>query len=91
MTSTDPIARIADEVMRGVVRSGAIRNTGGPDDNVAAAVAIMRAEIKALIAGDAYADAREAILAGTLHEGYVLGLVIANCVARIHEDGAAAR
>jgi hypothetical protein len=87
MISTDPIARIADTVMRGVVRSGVIRNTGGKDDNVAAAVAIIRAEIKALINGDAYANAREAILTGGIHEGYVLGLVIANCIERILDAG----
>jgi hypothetical protein len=88
MIHTESIDRIADEVMKGVVRAGVIRNTSGADDNVAQAVAIMRAEIKALIAGDTYADAREAIRNGALHEGYVIGLVIANCIDRIVESGA---
>ncbi|MFQ5622438.1 MAG: hypothetical protein ACE5FS_03480 [Paracoccaceae bacterium] len=83
MTDPHPIDRIADAVMRGVIRTGAIRNTGGPNDNVAAAVAIMREEIKSFVAGPDYAGARDAVLTGALHEGYVLGLVIARCVARL--------
>ena len=82
-TPKDPIAALADNVMRGVVSAGVIRNTGGDDDNVAAAVEIMRDEIKAFIAGDRYADERECLRNGSLHEGYVLGAIVANCVSRI--------
>jgi hypothetical protein len=71
---------LCDAVMRGVVASGVL---AGRDDRVGPAVGIMRDEIKALLTADRYADARGAVLGRSIHDGYVLGLVVANCVSRI--------
>ena len=80
MTTTD-ITSITDRTMRGVVDSGIIT-----EDNMGLAVTVIRAEIKALLFGDEYADKREAVLHNTIHEAYVIGLVIANCITKIGDS-----
>jgi hypothetical protein len=79
---------LCNAVMRGVVATGVMRDR---EDRIAPAVTIMREELKALLAvgGDdqaaRYADARDAVMRGAIHDGYVIGLVVANCVERIAE------
>lgn len=75
---TDPIKRLADAVMRGVVNSGAIF-----ESDVDVAVKIMRAELKEFVCGPKYADSRECLKAGTLSEAYVLAGLVADCVLQI--------
>ena len=82
------IQPLCDAVMRGVVATGVMDHR---EDRIPAAVTIMREEVKALLAvgGDdqaaRYADARDAVLRGAIHDRYVIGLVIANCIERIAE------
>ncbi len=76
----DPIQQMCKAVMRGVVTSGVVN-----ESNIDRAVEVMRAEIKSLLTGDEYASERSAVLAGTVHEGYVLASVVASCVTKIAE------
>lgn len=69
---------IAIAVMRGVVASGVVT-----DANMEKALEVMRAELKEFLVGETYADARACVLNKSLNERYVLGLVIAECVAKI--------
>ncbi len=77
------VSALCNTVMRGVVDTGVVTHA-----NLDAAVEIIRAEVKALIlperdsAGE-YTDARAAVLAGTIHDGWVVRLVVVNCAAKI--------
>jgi hypothetical protein len=80
------VTRLCDAVMRGVANAvrGKIAN---PD--YARITEIMRDEVKGFILADSprgaeYESAREATLTG-MHPGYVVGLIVANSVARILE------
>jgi hypothetical protein len=77
---TDSVTPLAQTVMRGVAASGVVTPA-----RLDGAVEVMRNELKELLMGERYADARDCILRGSLHQNYVLGLVIAECVARIAE------
>ncbi len=81
-TSDTAITPLCDAVMRGVARANVVT-----EDNVGHAVAIMREEIKALIAGDKYADERDCVVRGSVHGSYVIASVIAECVRRILDHG----
>ena len=81
-TTDIAIAFICDAVMRGVARANVVT-----EDDIGRAVAIMREEIKALIAGDEYADERDCVARGSVHNGYVIGSVVAECVRRIVDEG----
>lgn len=92
MATNDPIQKLADATMRAVARSGVIRCTRGADDNVDLAVRVMRQELKALVVPTEdddgyYADARQAVLNGSVNERYVVGLVALRCVERIQAEG----
>ena len=71
---------LADAVMRGVSASGAVTV-----DNIDCAVQVMRTELRALLTGEYYADARQSILDRSLSQQTVIALVIVNCVAKIGE------
>lgn len=71
---------ICNAVMRGVVAAGVVT-----DANMTAAIAIMRAEVKALLFGPGYADERAAVLARSVNEAYVVASVVASCVLKIRE------
>ena len=75
------VTTLCNAVMRGVA-SGISGKREIADYNQATEV--MRAEIKALLTGDEYKDARECVLNGTMHERYVIGLVVANCISKIN-------
>ena len=81
MTMTSSIQGIADTVMQGVVRSGVVTHSNAPR-----ACEIMRAEIKAMLTGDSYADERACVLEGTVSERFVIARVIVECVDKITED-----
>lgn len=74
---------LCNAVMRGVVASGAL--DGSRLDNAALdrAIAIMRAEINALLFGDKYADERDCILRGSVSQSVVVMSVVASCVNKI--------
>jgi len=78
MTRDTTITAVCDVVMRGLARANVVT-----EHNVDRAVAIMREEIKALIAGEKYAAERDCIVRGAVHDGYVLAGVVAECVRRI--------
>ena len=82
MTSTSPLDRLCHDVMTGVVKSGIVTEA-----NMDRAITVMRAEIKAFLTGDDYADERDTVLNGSVHPGYVMASVVASCVNKI---GAAA-
>lgn len=78
MTQTDAnISKLCDAVMRGF--AAALNYKVADIDR---AIAIMRAETKALFFKERYKDAREAVMLGSLNERYVVGLVVAECVAQ---------
>ncbi len=81
-TTDTAITFICDAVTRGVARANVVT-----EDNIGRAVAIMREEIKALIAGDRYADERDCVTRGSVHSGYVIASVVAECVRRIVDEG----
>ncbi len=81
-TTDVAIASVCDAVIRGVAGANVVT-----EDDVGRAVAIMREEIKALIAGDEYADERDCVVRGSVHDGYVIGSVVAECVRRIVAEG----
>lgn len=74
----DPIANLADTLMRSVVNSGCIRSA---DQDAAIAVKIMREELKAFIAGDKYADERAIIQTGGHHIAFAS--LTTECIKRI--------
>lgn len=69
---------LCDAVMRGVVASGVVTEA-----NIGRAVEVMRAEVKALLTGDEYANERAVVMAGTMPESVVLTSVVASCVLKI--------
>jgi hypothetical protein len=72
--------------MRGVVMGSDVLPTDASDEQIDAALVIMRAEVKALLRGEGeYAGARESVASGSLHSGYAVALVIANCIAKIRD------
>jgi len=77
---SDPIANLATALMRAVVASGAVRNDPG-NDNTAAAIRIMREELKAFIADTKYANERSIVETG----GHQLAFasLAAECVRRL--------
>lgn len=83
------ITRFADALMRAVINSAPTLVSA----NVDAAVRILREEAKALIipgedSDGRYAEARESVLAGSIHEGYVLSLVAATVIERLAAEAA---
>lgn len=42
---------------------------------------VMKARMRAFLFGDEYADARECLVLGSLHQGYVMGLLVADTVS----------
>lgn len=77
MTDFD-IQPLANALMRAVVATGAVTR-----DNLDAAVAAMRDELKAFFYGDRYADARDCLQRRAVHQGYVIGLIAGNVVGRL--------
>ena len=77
-TNADPIARLANTLMRAVVNSGAIRSA---DQDAGIAIKIMREELKAFIADEKYADERAIIATGAEHLAFAS--LTAECVRRI--------
>ena len=77
------IDELCDRLMRDVVRT--MTEIGSPIGNkhVDAACEIMRAEMKEFIAGQAYAEEREAIRLGSIHHGVVWRSVVAGCCTKI--------
>ena len=84
MTENDNVKGLCDAVMHAVVRTGVMQG----HDDVDRCAEIMRDEIKRLIVPardteDFYADAREAVMRRSVHDGYVTALVAVRCVERI--------
>ena len=77
----ESVTPVANAIMRGVAASGVM--DGADEARYGKAVAVMRSEMMALITGPEYADARTSVLNRSLSEAYVIGLVIAQCVAKI--------
>lgn len=75
------VTGLTDALMTGVARSGVLADAS--DEIVAIATDIMREELKDLLTGDKYANERDCILRGSVHEGYVLASVAAECILRI--------
>lgn len=78
MTPTDSLDRFCHDIMVGVANSGSVN-----EQNIDQAVTVMRAEIKAFLTGDDYADERATVLANSVHPGYVMASVVASCVSKI--------
>lgn len=76
---TDPIACLANTLMRSVVNSGAVSTA-----NADVAVRIMREELKAFIADDKYADERALVQTGGEH--LAMASLTTECVSRILAD-----
>lgn len=74
----EAIKALADRLMRAVVNTGAVTKA-----NIDTALQIMRAELKAFLIGDEYADARDCALRGSLSNATVFGLLVANTTAKI--------
>lgn len=74
----DPITLLANTLMRAVVRAGCIRSADKDGD---IAVRVMREELKAFVAGPAYADERE--LAKTGGHQLAMASLVTACVSRI--------
>jgi hypothetical protein len=74
---SDPIAAVADRLMRAVAATGVIK----PDD-ADIACRVMREELKEFIAGDKYADER-ALLSSPGGEQLAFASLVATCVSRI--------
>lgn len=70
---------LCQSVMRGVVAAGAVT----ADSDLDRAVEIMRAEVKALLFGDEYADERDCIMRRSVSDATVLRSVVAACVVKI--------
>lgn len=81
-TSTAAIAKIADAVMRGVVKSGVIV-LDGSGENIDRAIVVMREELKALLFSDGYEDERACLLVGTVSEATVVASVVLSCVNKL--------
>lgn len=77
---------LANAVMRGVILSGVVHNTNDAIDNVAICIRVIRDECKTLLTDERYANERDCLLRGSLHEGYVINLVVLNCVERIRKE-----
>lgn len=73
--------QFARNVMHAVVRSGIIER--GDDAMISRAIEVMRAECKAALFAPEYADARECVIARTMHETWFTGLVVAECIAKL--------
>ena len=78
MTDLQNIDRFAHDLMVGVVNSGVVN-----DRNMTRAIEVMRAEAKAFLTGDDYADERATVLANSVHPGHVMASVVASCVIKI--------
>lgn len=74
------VTKLYDTVMRGVV--AAIPH-GKTVADYRQAVAVMRSEIKSLLTGAEYADARECVFRGSLNDRYIIWLVVTNCLSKI--------
>jgi hypothetical protein len=74
------VTNLCNAVMKGVARS---IPAGKKIADYGQAVEVMRAEVKALLMGDEYGVARECVLRGSLHDSYVIGLVVASCLTKI--------
>lgn len=72
------VSALVNAVMRGVVDTGAVNR-----QNMDQAVDVIRAEVKALILGAEYADARALVSEGHVHQGYAVALVVAACAAKL--------
>jgi hypothetical protein len=75
------VKRLSDRVMRGVVATGVMNDAS--EDRVTRAIEIMRAELGAFFLDARYADARDCVLRRSIGDGYVIGLIVAECVSRI--------
>ena len=79
-TSDAAVTALCDSVMVGVVRTCGDRLRGREDE----ACAVMRDEIRAAVLGEGdYAGAREAVAYGGVGPGWYVGLIVANCAARL--------
>ena len=78
----EALSSLCNAVMRAVVSAGVVTET-----KMSAAVEIMRAELKAFLFEERYAEARECGAAGSLNAGYLVGLIAAECVAKISISG----
>lgn len=78
MTHTDPIARLANTLMRSVIATNAIRSA---DQDGEVAVRIMREELKAFLTAEKYADERAIVATGGEH--LALASLTAECIRRI--------
>ena len=81
--SAPSVTALANAVMQGVARAGVVN-----DENMQRAVEIMREEVKAMLFEDRYADARDCVMQGSVSDGYILALVITECVAKLRDEGA---
>ena len=80
-TGSRAVTRFAHDLMVGVVNSGVVN-----DRNMTRAIEVMRAEAKAFLTGDDYADERAAVLANSVHPGHVMASVVASCVIKIRAE-----
>jgi len=72
-------ASFADSVMRGVVAAAA----DSVRQDIDRAIRIMRAECKAFLFGDEYADERDCVMRGSVSQRYAIASVVASCVEKI--------
>lgn len=75
---SDTVSTLCAAVMRGVVAAGVMTEV-----RVEPAIQIMRAELKDFLTADRYVDARSSVLARSINERYVVGLIVAECVSKI--------
>lgn len=75
----DPITKLANAIMTGVVATDVIKL----GDDLARPIAIIRAELKEFVCGEKYAYEREAINTGAVAERTVLASIVADCVLQI--------
>ena len=81
MSNSQHLDRFAHDLIVGVVASGVVN-----DRNMDRAIEVMRAEAKAFLTGEEYADERDTVLVGSVHPGHVMASVVASCVIKIRAE-----
>ena len=74
----DPIAAVADRLMRAVARTGCAK----PED-AELATRIMREELKEFLAGPKYADERALVMTAPGRESLAFASLVTECARRI--------
>jgi hypothetical protein len=75
------VSALCNSVM--VAVAAGIRNAKRKPRDLDQVVAVMREELKAFVFGDSYAAEREAVLMRSMHDGWIVAAIAAQCIGRI--------